>query len=103
MTNRTRALAIGLIGPAISSLGLALMFLEAFLDPTPDTATLRYFAFDSAHLMIVIGVMLSVLCAPLAIGVARASPEEVEMPVFAPEDAEDPEAAPAGERRLATE
>ncbi|MEO6198207.1 MAG: hypothetical protein ABIP58_08920 [Dehalococcoidia bacterium] len=78
MSNRTRALAIGLIGPAISGLGLVWVFFDAALDPTPESANLRFFLFDSAHLVTSIGVLVSALCTPLAISVALATPKEVK-------------------------
>jgi hypothetical protein len=102
MSNRTRALAIGLIGPAISGLGLGWVLLDAALDPTPESANLRFFLFDSAHLVIGIGVLVSALCTPLAISVALATPEEIEMPLFTPEAVVDADPALPGERGLAT-
>ena len=77
------------------------MLIGAALDPTPDSATLRHYVFDSAHLVIAIGITLSVLCAPIAISVALASPEEVAMPDFAAGMVEDEEAGPAGAPGLA--
>jgi hypothetical protein len=95
MSNRNRALVISLIGPAITGLGFAWVLIGAALDPTPDSATLRHYVFDSAHLVIAIGVTLSVLCAPIAIAVAMATPEEVAMPDFAAGMVEEEEAVPA--------
>jgi hypothetical protein len=104
MSSDTRALLIGLMGPAICGLGLLWLLAEAALDPTPETADLRFFIFDSAHLVIAMGVMVSAICVPLALQVAKAEPEDVEIPIFDAEmEAEDPEPEPEAppERRLA--
>ena len=103
MSNRTRSLAIGLIGPAISGLGLVWVLFDAVLDPTPESANLRFFLFDSAHLVIGIGVLVGALCTPLAISVALATPEQIEMPVLAPKAMVDADPVLPTERRLATE
>jgi hypothetical protein len=81
VSNRTRAVVIGLLGPAVSVLGLLWTLADAAAGSV-ETANLRYFLFDSPHLVIAMGVVLSFLCVPIAIEVARAQPEEVELPVF---------------------
>jgi hypothetical protein len=82
MSNRTRALVIGLIGPVLSAAGLVWMLLAAALEPNPESADFRYFLFDSPHLMVAVGVAVSALLVPISVAVAIAEPEDVELPVF---------------------
>jgi hypothetical protein len=103
MSNRSRSLAIGLMGPAIAGLGLAWMLLDALFDSTPESATLRYFLFDSAHLVIATGILVSAVGVPLALVVSESSSEDVEIPVFGPDEALTAEPGAAPEGRLATE
>jgi hypothetical protein len=93
MSNRTRALVIGLIGPVLSAAGLVWVLLAAALERNPESADFRYFLFDSPHLMIAVGVVASALLLPIALAVRVAAPEDVELPVFDAEreDAEAPE------------
>lgn len=100
MSSPARATAIGMLGPAISLVGLIWIVLDALLDPTPETANFRYFLFDSPHLVIAVGAVVSVVCVPIAIQVARARPEELELPDFEAELAEE---ALAGDEATAAE
>ena len=88
MSSPARATAIGMLGPAISLVGLIWIVLDALLDPTPEAANFRYFLFNSPHMMIAVGTVVSALCVPIAIQVARARPEELELPDFESELAE---------------
>ena len=103
MSIRTRAIVIGLLGPVIASLGLALVLVEAALDSTPESADLRFLVFDSGHLVVITGIIVSVVCAPLSISVALASEEEVAMPEFTQEVVDGPIPAQPDEPRLAAE
>ena len=102
MSSRARATAIGMLGPGISLAGLSWIVLGALFDPTPEAANFRYFLFDSPHLMIAVGTVVSAVCLPISIQVARAQPEEFELPDFEAELAEqtleDDEATAAEER-----
>ena len=100
MSSSARATAIGMLGPAISLVGLIWIVLDALLDPTPEAANFRYFLFDSPHMMIAVGTIVSALCVPIAIQVARARPEELELPDFEAELAEE---ALAGEEATTAE
>jgi hypothetical protein len=82
MSVRSRALAIGLIGPLICLSGLAWVLLVAALDQAPPTANVRYFLFSSPHLVILVGALVSLACVPLSLTVASATDEEVAIPVF---------------------
>ncbi|HEY5639393.1 MAG TPA: hypothetical protein VIW01_05025 [Dehalococcoidia bacterium] len=102
MSSRARATAIGLLGPAISLTGLVWIVLGALFDPTPEAADFRYFLFDSPHLMIAVGVLVSIVCVPILVQVARAEPEELELPdfeaVYGAQALEEDEATAADER-----
>ncbi len=89
MSSRARATAIGMLGPSISLIGLIWIVLDALFDPTPEAANFRYFLFDSPHLVIAVGTVVSAVCLPISIQVARAQPEELELPDFEAELAEE--------------
>ena len=94
MSTQTRALLIGLFGPAVQALGLLWVLLNAAIDSGREL-TLRYIIFDPAHLVILAGILVSVVCIPVAIQVALAAPEEVELELFEPEQAQRPSDVPA--------
>lgn len=102
MSSRARATVIGMLGPGISLAGLIWIALEALVDPTPEAASFRYFLFDSPHLMVAVGALVSVVCVPISVQVARAAPEELALPdfetQFAGEAVEEDEATVADER-----
>jgi hypothetical protein len=82
MSNQKRALVIGMLGPAISGLGLIWAFAKSLLQANPDQADFRYLLFDSPHLVIAVGIVVSFVCLPIALGVILASEEALEIPVF---------------------
>ena len=90
MSSPARATAIGMLGPAISLVGLIWMLLDALFNPTPEAANFRYFLFDSPHLVIAVGTVVSAICLPISLQVARAQPEELELPNFEAKLAEEP-------------
>ncbi|MPZ49307.1 MAG: hypothetical protein GEU75_08410 [Dehalococcoidia bacterium] len=80
MPIRTRALIIGLAGPATQAAGItweALHLATAHLD---IALTPRHIAFEPGFLVILVGFLVSLVCVPLAIEVARATPEDVALP-----------------------
>ncbi len=91
-----------MLGPSISLIGLIWILLDALFDPTPEAANFRYFIFDSPHLVIAVGTVVSAVCLPISIQVARAQPQELALPDFeaelAEEAVEDDEATAAEER-----
>jgi hypothetical protein len=95
MSNQSRALVIGLLGPAISGAGF-LWMLAASLTLEPERTTFRYFVFDAPHLMIAAGIVAGLISVPVALSVALAEPEDVEFPAFDAEfeDAEEPAYSP---------
>lgn len=87
MSPQTRALLIALAGPALSALGALWVLANVAIDAGRDL-TLRYLIFDPGHLVIAAGVAVSIICAPIALEVASAEPEEVEIDLFEPAGAE---------------
>ena len=75
-----RALIIAALGPAIFGLGLLWTVLRlALSDPS---LTLRAIAFAPPHQMMFVGALVSAICIPVAIAVAKATPEELALPGF---------------------
>lgn len=93
MPARTRAMLIGMVGPALQGVGLAWMLLKALVDSGRAELTFRYVIFDPAHLMVFVGIAVSVVCLPVAIQVARAAPEELELELFEREQAQQQDVA----------
>lgn len=82
MSIQARAFLIGIIGPVLQLIGLGWVLLKAVVDPGGAELTVRYLIFDSAHLIIAVGVLVSVVCIPVALEVAQAEPEDVELERF---------------------
>jgi hypothetical protein len=80
----SRALLIALAGPALSALGLLWVIVSVTIDAGQDL-TLRYVLFDPGHLVIAVGIAVSVICVPVAFQVAAAEPEELELELFEPQ------------------
>lgn len=80
-----RALIIGLLGPAIQALGLAWTVLHLLIAHWSDTFGPRHLMYEPGVLLIVVGFAVSVICVPVAIDVAKASREDLEIPVYEPE------------------
>ncbi len=96
MSTRARAIAIGMFGPFVQGVGLLWVLANALLDSGREL-TLRYVIFDSAHLVLFVGMLLSVVCLPIALEVAASAPEDVELELFEPEAGSQPTLTPAGE------
>lgn len=93
MSTQARALVIGLLGPSLAALGLLWLAVEALIDPRTGKFGLHYLMFNGPHLLVAAGTALSLLAIPLAVRVAVARPDEVEIPVF------DRDLAPEAEER----
>ena len=93
MSAQTRALLIGMFGPALQAVGLLWVLLNALVNQ--PHLTFRYVIFEPAFLVIAVGILLSAVCIPLALQVAVASPEEVELELFETRPAEAPGQSPA--------
>ena len=94
MPNSARAVIIGMAGPALSVLGAVWVLLNVLIDSGREL-TVRYVIFDPGHLTIVAGIMVSVVCIPVAFEVAAAAAEDVELELFEPELSEQPSGVPA--------
>ena len=92
MSTRARAIAIGMFGPFLQGVGLLWVLANALLD-SGRGLSLRYVSFDPAHLVLFVGILLSIVCLPIALEVAAAAPEDVELELFEPEPRSQP--APA--------
>ena|SRR6266545_2054363 len=77
-----RALLIGMLGPALQAAGVAWDLLEhgVFARSEIGHLTFEHIISGPAHLLMATGLAVSVVCIPLAIQVAMASPEELESP-----------------------
>jgi len=86
MSSSTRAVLIGLFGPALQTAGVAWDLLEHAVLAKGEVAdlTLRHILLGPTHLVIVVGLLISVVCIPIAVRVALAKPEELEIPLFQP-------------------
>jgi hypothetical protein len=96
MSNEFRSVLIGLIGPAVSAAGLLWVVLKPLLQDAP-TMNVRYLVFDPAHLLIAAGILISIICLPVAIEVASAAPDEVRILDFAADEADGEAHPPARE------
>jgi len=92
MSTRTRAIAIGMLGPLVQGTGLVWVLANAVLD-SGRGLSISNLSFDPAHLVVFVGTLLSVVCLPVALEVAAAAPEDVEPELFEPEPASQPSPA----------
>ena len=92
MSTRARAIAIGMFGPFVQGVGLLWVLANALLD-SGRGLSLRYVSFDPAHLVLFVGMLLSLVCLPIALEVAAAAPEDVELELFEPEPESQPSPA----------
>ena len=83
-----------MLGPALSILGVLWVLANLLID-TGRELTFRYVIFDPGHLVIVAGILVTIVSIPVAFQVAVAEPEDVELEVPEPEQAQQPSEAPA--------
>ena len=89
METGRRALLIAMIGPAVQAIGIAWEALHILLIHFHDPLTPRHIIFEPGFLVILAGFAVTVICTPLALEVARASLDEVAIPILGSEaDAE---------------
>ncbi len=106
MSMQARALLIGILGPLLEAVGLLWVVLKTVVEPGAAEFTLRYVIFDSAHLILIVGILVTLVCIPVAIQVAHAEPEDVELELFESMTKEEPSDVAAempGRRREVTE
>jgi hypothetical protein len=85
MSPLKRAFILGMAGPAVQAVGIVWQALHILTEHLNEPLTARHLAFEPAVLVIVVGFLLSLVCIPTAIEVARATPAEVELPVLGAE------------------
>lgn len=73
---------VGMTGPAIQATGFFLEGAHVLVSHLHGSMALRHMAFEPGFLMIVVGFVVSLFCIPLALEVARAAPDELDIPVF---------------------
>ena len=83
MSTRARAIAIGMFGPFVQGVGLLWVLANALLD-SGRGLTIRYVVFEPAYEVLFVGMLLSIVCLPIALEVAAAAPEDVELELFEP-------------------
>ncbi len=81
---------MGMAGPAIQAIGLAWAAAHLFTGHIHSTLDARHLVFEPAVLVIVVGTLVSIVCIPVAIEVAQASPKELELPLLGAEPHEAP-------------
>jgi hypothetical protein len=90
MSVKSRALVIGLAGPLVQAIGIAWALIHLLVSHTHNAVTSRHIVFESPFLLIFIGFLVSLVCVPLALEVARANQDDVEMPILgSPGDSDD--------------
>ena len=89
MSTRARAITIGMFGPLVQGVGLLWVLANTLFDAGRGLS-LRYVSFDPAHLVLFVGILLSFVCLPIALEVAAAAPEDVELELFEPEAGSQP-------------
>jgi hypothetical protein len=89
MSLRTRALMIGLTGPAVQGIGFFWQAAHVLLYHLHEPLSLRHIVFEPGFLVIFVGMLISIVCIPVAIDVATATPDDVAIPVFGSEPRDD--------------
>lgn len=89
MNAATRALILGLAGPSIQLAGIVWGTVHVLVMHYSEPITARHLATEPALLLIIVGFLVSIVCIPAAIEVARAAPEEFALkdPGLAEEEA----------------
>ncbi len=95
MSTQTRALLIGLLGPALQTLGLLWIVIDVAIDSGKEL-TSRYVVFDPGHLVIAVGILVSAVCIPVAFQTAAAASVDVELETFKVEIVQESSEIPAG-------
>ena len=85
MSPLQRARILGMAGPAVQAIGIAWQTVHILTEHLNEPLTARHLAFEPAVLVIIVGFLLSLICIPTAIEVARATPAELELPVLGAE------------------
>src|SRR3982750_4204155 len=86
MSTQKRALLIAMAGPAIQAAGFTMESAHLLARHFHPAFSLRHAAFEPGILMVAVGFFVCLVCIPVALEVARAAPEDLEIPVFGFED-----------------
>ena len=89
MSPQIRALLIGMFGPVLQAAGVGWDLLEHVVLQRGEVGhlTLGHILSGPPHLVIFTGLIVSVICIPLAIEVAVARPEQLKLPEQGPQRA----------------
>jgi hypothetical protein len=85
MPVQRRAFIIGLLGPAIQAIGLTWEALHVVIVHWSNPLSARHLAYEPGVLLLAVGLLVSLVCIPVAIEVAQAKEQELEIPVYEPE------------------
>lgn len=88
---RKRTLILGMAGPCMQVVGFIWEGLHLAIGHAGEGVTLRHLLFEPGVLFILVGLLVTLVCVPLALEVARSSPEDLEIPAFGVDE----EATPA--------
>ena len=80
-----RALIIGLLGPVIQGIGVVWIAAHLLLYHLHDPLDPRHLFFEAGVLLAGAGFLITLICVPVALEVARASDAEVALKVFEPQ------------------
>jgi hypothetical protein len=94
-----RALIIGLCGPAIQVIGFVWLGVHLLFSHLHDPIDPRHLFFEGGTLMVGAGLLLSIVCIPVAIEVACAAEEDVAMKIFGKSGKAAPPSRPSSRRR----
>lgn len=92
MVSYTRALLIGLMGPAMQTVGVAWDLIAHVVQAGEEqhALTLDHVLFAREHLVIFAGFVLTLVCVPLGLEVAAARREALRMVGLRPQPAPEP-------------
>lgn len=86
---RQRALILGLAGPAIQVLGFVWEGAHLTFGHGGEPLAARHLFFEPGVLVIAVGLLVSLVCVPVALEVARASTDDLEIPAFGATEQQD--------------
>ena len=73
-----------MIGPALQAVGLVVVVAHILARHLHDPLAPRHMVFEPGFLIVFVGFLVSFVCIPVAIDVARARQEDVAIPLFGP-------------------
>ena len=85
MQVQRRAFIIGMLGPATQMIGLAWEGLHVAIVHWSVPLSARHLVYEPGVLLIIVGFLISLVCVPVAMEVAKAREAEVEIPLYEPQ------------------